>query len=161
MQTNTETTACGNDTVRTVAQASAEAQNFTPEITPTVERVARAICAACEDNPDHTGDARGNAYRWQDYACVARAAIDAMGDGWQPIESAPLDACVMVSFYEFDDPTQKQIIVFAQSSDGNNWYEEESQSLILAPTHWRPIPKPPKQHGNDTQEGNNVASGGL
>lgn len=41
------------------------------------ERVARAICAGCEENPDHLGDARGNDYRWQDYLDIADAAIDA------------------------------------------------------------------------------------
>jgi hypothetical protein len=42
--------------------------------------VARAICAACHENPDHQGDARGNEYRWQDYLDVADAAIAAMTD---------------------------------------------------------------------------------
>lgn len=42
-----------------------------------VERVARAICSACEENPDHQGDARGNAFRWQDYVVAARAALAA------------------------------------------------------------------------------------
>lgn len=37
--------------------------------------VARAICAHCDENPDHRGDARGNEYRWQDYLEVADAAI--------------------------------------------------------------------------------------
>jgi hypothetical protein len=150
MQNDTETTAYGNDAVRAVAQESAEAQNFTPEITPTLERVARAVSLA------HTG-----LEVWlEGFIDHAQAAIDAAQE-WQPIESAPIDACVMVSFYEFDDPTQNQIIAFAQSSDGDNWYEEESHSLIWTPTHWMPIPEPPKQHGNDTQEGNNMARGGL
>lgn len=43
------------------------------------ECVARAICAACNENPDHRGDARGNAYRWQDYLEAADAAIAAIG----------------------------------------------------------------------------------
>ena len=43
-----------------------------------LEPVARAICSACEENPDHCGDARGNDKRWQDYLPVARAAIAAM-----------------------------------------------------------------------------------
>lgn len=42
------------------------------------ERVARAICSACGENPDHIGDARGNQHRWQDYLPVADAAIAAM-----------------------------------------------------------------------------------
>lgn len=41
------------------------------------ERVARAICAACGENPDHVGDAQGYAHRWQDYLAVAAAAIAA------------------------------------------------------------------------------------
>lgn len=40
--------------------------------------VARAICEACEENPDHKGDARGNPFRWQDYLPIADAAIEAM-----------------------------------------------------------------------------------
>ena len=40
-----------------------------------VEAVARAICVACGDNPDHQGDARGNDFRWQDYRDTALAAI--------------------------------------------------------------------------------------
>ncbi len=42
--------------------------------------VARAICMACHENPDHKGDAGGNEYRWQDYLDAADAAIAAMAD---------------------------------------------------------------------------------
>lgn len=42
--------------------------------------VARAICTACDENPDHQGDAGGNQYRWQDYLDAADAAIVAMAD---------------------------------------------------------------------------------
>jgi hypothetical protein len=49
------------------------------------ERVARAICAACEEDPDHCGDAQGNAFRWQDYLMVADAAIAALSQ--QPATS--------------------------------------------------------------------------
>lgn len=45
----------------------------------TLECVARAICQACEENPDHKGDAQGNAYRWQDYIPAAIAAMRASG----------------------------------------------------------------------------------
>lgn len=41
------------------------------------DRVARAICEACGENPDHTGDCRGNEWRWQDYRAIAQAAINA------------------------------------------------------------------------------------
>lgn len=43
-----------------------------------IESVARAICAACEENPDHSGDCRGNEFRWQDYREPSIAAIRAM-----------------------------------------------------------------------------------
>lgn len=42
--------------------------------------VARAICTACHENPDHPGDTGGNQYRWQDYLEAADAAIAAMTD---------------------------------------------------------------------------------
>lgn len=44
------------------------------------EAVARAICKACDENPDHVGDASGRDYRWQDYLSVAEAAIAAMAE---------------------------------------------------------------------------------
>ena len=43
-----------------------------------LEPVARAICRACEENPDHRGDCRGNEHRWEDYVPIAQAAIEAM-----------------------------------------------------------------------------------
>lgn len=39
--------------------------------------MARAICTACCENPDHQGDARGNKFRWQDYLQAADAAMRA------------------------------------------------------------------------------------
>lgn len=51
-----------------------------------IESVARAICAACDENPDHSGDCRGNEFRWQDYRESAMAAIRAMSpDTSQPL----------------------------------------------------------------------------
>lgn len=44
------------------------------------ERIARAICEACDENPDFRGDCRGNEFRWMDYLPVANAAIDAVLD---------------------------------------------------------------------------------
>jgi len=43
----------------------------------TRQAVARAICVACDENPDAMGDARGNEFRWQDYLDTADAAIAA------------------------------------------------------------------------------------
>ena len=46
--------------------------------------VARAICTACHENPEHKGDAGGHQYRWQDYLDAADAAIAAMADSESP-----------------------------------------------------------------------------
>ena len=47
--------------------------------------VARAICTACHESPDHKGDAGGNQYRWQDYLDAADAAIAAMSGDDVPV----------------------------------------------------------------------------
>ena len=39
------------------------------------EALARAICASCDEHPDHSGDAQGNVWRWQDYLPCADAAL--------------------------------------------------------------------------------------
>lgn len=51
---------------------------------PDREQVARAICAACGENPEHTGDAQGNAKRWQDYLEVADRYIATMAGSQAP-----------------------------------------------------------------------------
>jgi hypothetical protein len=43
-----------------------------------LEAVARAICVACDENPDHAGDCRGNQFRWEDYLEPAKAALRAI-----------------------------------------------------------------------------------
>lgn len=51
-----------------------------------IERVARAICAGCGDNPDSVGEPPSDVYpvaghafpRWFAYRAAARAAIEAM-----------------------------------------------------------------------------------
>lgn len=60
-----------------------------------VEAVARAICAACDEDPDHKGDARGNEFRWQDFRDVALAAISATAHHAMPRES-----CEFVNWWE-------------------------------------------------------------
>lgn len=39
------------------------------------EAIARAICSACDENPEQAGDAAGNPFRWQDYLKAADAAL--------------------------------------------------------------------------------------
>ena len=60
------------------------------------EAVARAICEACEESPDHQGDAQGNEYRWQDYLPVADAAISA----WQRTQAAGVPEAKVTGAWE-------------------------------------------------------------
>src|SRR5690606_17844424 len=60
-----------------------------------VEAVARAICVACEENPDHQGDARGNEFRWQDYRDTALAAINALTAAQQQGKPAVVDEAMV------------------------------------------------------------------
>ncbi|MCC5091266.1 hypothetical protein [Xanthomonas campestris] len=63
-----------------------------------LEAVARAVCLACEEVPDHAGDAQGNARRWQDYLPCADAAIAALTSQWQgkqEIDVVPSAAAVV------------------------------------------------------------------
>ena len=62
-----------HSTIRTQAQVDAERR---ADVDAQREAVARAICSACNENPDHAGDAAGNAFRWQDYLKAADAALD-------------------------------------------------------------------------------------
>ena len=42
-----------------------------------LELMAKAICKACDEDPGHAGDCRGNQFRWQDYLGAAKAAMKA------------------------------------------------------------------------------------
>ena len=66
-----------------------------------IEAVARAICRASEENPDHSGDCRGNTYRWEDYKGPAVAALETMvskvslDDPDKPIPKRPQSQAVL------------------------------------------------------------------
>jgi hypothetical protein len=49
-----------------------------------IKAAAIAICQACGENPHHTGDARGNNYRWQDYLEIAEAGLTAAIEAGKP-----------------------------------------------------------------------------
>lgn len=46
-------------------------------ISPQLEAAARALCTACDENPDHKGDAQGNDFRWQDYVPLVEITLAA------------------------------------------------------------------------------------
>lgn len=72
------------------------------------ERVARAICTGCDENPDHRGDARGNDYRWQDYLEPADAALDAVGLGYGEKDvGLPNFAWIVSALQDFADDLEQ------------------------------------------------------
>jgi hypothetical protein len=60
-------------------------------------------------------------------------------DGWQPIETAPKDGTdVLVGFANQNRPS---VVV----GWFDNWTEYDSMNIIKGtPTHWHPLPAPPK-----------------
>ena len=81
-------------------------------------------------------------------------ALAAQGDGWQSIESAPRDCCILVaggtvharddSFSPYEGPCTTASIVYwyqdhwrGDNLEGHdNWFEHR-------PTHWMPLPSAP------------------
>jgi hypothetical protein len=102
-----------------------------------LERVARAICVAYGRDPDLSIYGKKD---WEIFTEQAQAAIDAMGDGWQPIETAPDDTPVWVNLVECDGDTEQCIAV--QFND--EWTDQFRHEIELPVTHWMPLPEPPK-----------------
>jgi len=59
---------------------------------------------------------------------------------WQPIDTAPWDELILVG------PTKRMGICVAMHDSREGWVTEtiSEWSPIYAPTHWMPLPEPPK-----------------
>jgi hypothetical protein len=91
------------------------------------------------------------------------AALDAAGDGWQPIETAPRSTSTVVasgtyvrgeyilSFCPDEsavDPMGCICVVWWEPHLSNGiWMGEAGEPV--RPTHWRPLPLPPRGHRGD------------
>ncbi len=66
---------------------------------------------------------------------------------WQPIETAPRDGCFVLVYVAepFSDSTQ-QICVSVWDSDLDGWMTDLPAGGwdFVDPTHWMPLPEPPK-----------------
>lgn len=57
---------------------------------------------------------------------------------WRPIKTAPKDGTdLLLGFSNGDDVT-------VGSFDGDEWFDQHS--FWLKPTHWMPLPEPPKEN---------------
>jgi hypothetical protein len=64
---------------------------------------------------------------------------------WQPIETAPKDQMILTIW----DGTNNKSGLAARYwhvafFDGHDWIEHEFNDVIDTPTHWMPLPDPPK-----------------
>ena len=120
-----------------------------------VEKVARAILAVeAGGNPDEKihwpGEKSFNIPtmpRWRQYEDAARAAIAAMGDGWQDIASAPRDGTRVLLMLR--GPKPPEVIArwtcdwTAEDDDEFEWVNDDDDAIYGTPTHWVALPPPP------------------
>ena len=57
---------------------------------------------------------------------------------WQPIETAPLDGTEILAYYD----QSKTYHVMSRENDV--WIDDADQLVLTWPTHWMPLPEPPK-----------------
>ena len=74
---------------------------------------------------------------------IAKAIIaEREREGWQPIETAPKDGTnILATFWLWDNP-KKGRGMEAVSWDGEAWSSDAYP--IYPPSHWMPLPSPPK-----------------
>jgi hypothetical protein len=62
---------------------------------------------------------------------------------WQPIETAPIDEKVLVSYWAYGEPGTERCVEAAYFK-GHHWYDIDDDP-IHTPTHWRPLPTAPRK----------------
>lgn len=64
---------------------------------------------------------------------------------WMPIETAPKDGTDILIFEPCSDLCQYNIIYVVHYSD-KSWVESAGEMYsVFYPTHWMPLPEPPKE----------------
>lgn len=64
-------------------------------------------------------------------------------DNWLPIETAPKDK--VIQLYLPDNRIGREIIVGYYDHDYVGWVACLGSVLLTQPTHWQPLPNPPKE----------------
>ncbi len=80
-----------------------------------------------------------------------KAGADALeAQEWRPIESAPKDGTLILCISPIDNV---QTIVYhsvTHKKPNERWrIHRGGHTHLIAPTHWRPLPAPPKEEAND------------
>jgi hypothetical protein len=64
---------------------------------------------------------------------------------WQPIETAPEERDVLISGWNDDTPNSGRWVALSIFDLINmKWMNPEKTSTFYPPTHWMPLPEPPK-----------------
>lgn len=114
-----------------------------------VERVARAIHFRGGDQGD---DAWNHCQYWlrdvaREQARAAMAQIE-VASPWQPIETAPRDGTPILVFYGERIGMDRYYVRYWDrgdwATDKEGWVDHWRQIRPEQPTHWMPLPMPPK-----------------
>lgn len=89
-------------------------------------------------------------WRWflKHYSEIRAALTAAKGDGWLPIESAPKDG-THLQFWMNGECWYGKWFVNETYPMLSRWKVFGCKTWLLQPTHWRPLPKPPQDGGDD------------
>ena len=68
---------------------------------------------------------------------------------WQPIETAPKDGTLILGAWQCLNKTWDMNAMFYSEEGGDGWWVEYHGDYQHDPTHWMPLPEPPKENGND------------
>ncbi|CAB4188119.1 Domain of unknown function DUF551 [uncultured Caudovirales phage] len=65
---------------------------------------------------------------------------------WQPIETAPKDGTWILGYWRDQRITEYPRVIFANDcSQHDVWYTADNRDFgPVYPTHWMPLPEPPK-----------------
>src|SRR5690606_22522039 len=71
-----------------------------------------------------------------------QAEWNARSDRWMPIESAPKDGTLILAYQESSGGTG--VVSWANSPGDGVWLIDAYGAGWMYPTHWMPLPQPPK-----------------
>jgi hypothetical protein len=65
-------------------------------------------------------------------------------DGWRPIESAPKDGTYILAYPIWGPPHEVAEIYWQVMRRESRWAIPFGPACVRQPTHWMPLPEPPK-----------------
>lgn len=141
-----------------IAESASEAylQQELRKLHAAIEGVTPAECARRDDTPilplDRLLELRSaGVYREGcfDLIDLALAALKAQGSKldqrWIPAsERLPLSGRQVLVFCPLDTPTVRYLTMHMGQVNGTEWIVHDQRSITGTPTHWMPLPEPPK-----------------